>query len=90
MFEDCPLNIYPIPPSEYYRLSPTLKEKININNGILVVGELLGEFRCPLKGEWFISGSIPECYYSPCDLTQKYRIVIPILVEKIITYKRIE
>lgn len=26
-------------------------------------GLLTGEYREPLKGEWFLSGAIPECYY---------------------------
>lgn len=34
-----------------------------------------GEFRCPRKGEWFLSGSIAEAYLAPNDLTTEYHIV---------------
>jgi hypothetical protein len=33
-----------------------------------------GEFRPPQKGEWFISGAIPEGYQAPSDLTIWYHI----------------
>jgi len=31
-------------------------------------------FRCPRKGEWYISGAEPEAYRAPNDLSSEYRI----------------
>lgn len=36
-----------------------------------------GEFRPPLKGEWYASGAIVEAYMARADLTTSYRICIP-------------
>ena len=33
-----------------------------------------GEFRPPLKGEWFLSGAIVAAYQAPNDLSTKYWI----------------
>jgi len=44
-------------------------------------GKLTGEFRAPKKGEWYLSGAIPECYQAPNDLSIKFNIV------KIVTTK---
>ncbi len=33
-----------------------------------------GEFREPLKGEYFLSGAIPEGYRATCNMTSKYWI----------------
>ena len=33
-----------------------------------------GEFRCPKKGEWYLSGSPIEAYRAPNDLPTKYHI----------------
>lgn len=30
-------------------------------------GSLTGEFRIPKKGEWYLSGAIPEAYRAPTD-----------------------
>jgi len=30
-------------------------------------GALTGEFRIPKKGEWYLSGAIPEAYRAPTD-----------------------
>jgi len=37
-----------------------------------------GEFRPPKKGEWFISGAIPEAYQAPNDLSTAYLIAKPV------------
>lgn len=39
-----------------------------------VYAEKTGEERCPKKGEWFVSGAIPEAYRAPNDLSQEYHI----------------
>lgn len=33
-----------------------------------------GEFRCPRKGEWYLSGSIIEGYRAPSDLSMPFHI----------------
>lgn len=40
-----------------------------------------GEFRCPKKREWFISGAIPLAYYAPNDLSTAYYIAIIVKVK---------
>lgn len=35
---------------------------------------ITGEFRQPLKGEWYISGAIPEAYEAFSDLGQAFYI----------------
>lgn len=38
--------------------------------------KMTGEFRAPKKGEWFLSGAIPEAYRAPNDLPgQEYQIL---------------
>ena len=36
-----------------------------------------GEFRTPKKGEWFISGAIPEGYLAVQDMKDSYFIGVP-------------
>ena len=33
--------------------------------------------RSPKKGEWYMSGAIPEAYQAPNDLSMKFFICIP-------------
>ena len=33
-----------------------------------------GEFRCPKKGEWYVSGAVPEAYMAPNDLSMEFHI----------------
>ena len=40
-----------------------------------------GEFRCPNKGEFYISGAIPEVYQAPNDITHNYWIAKNIQTE---------
>lgn len=37
-----------------------------------------GEKRKPLKGEWYLSGAIPEAYKAPNNLTQEHIICKPV------------
>jgi protocatechuate 3,4-dioxygenase beta subunit len=46
-------------------------------------GKLTGEFRSPKKGEWYLSGAIPECYQAPHDLTNPFHIVKIVEMETI-------
>jgi hypothetical protein len=39
-----------------------------------------GEKRCPKKGEWYISGAIPEGYLAPSDLSYPMHIGVPVRV----------
>ncbi len=57
---------YPIATSE-------IKHVWNKYDGIIHVLNTKN-FRCPKKGEWFISGAIPEGYLADNDLDQKYYI----------------
>ena len=40
-----------------------------------------GEFRHPKKGEYFISGAIPEAYLTPNDLSCPYNIATRVKVK---------
>lgn len=42
-------------------------------------------FRPPKKGEWYLSGAVPEAYKAPNDLGQAFRIMQPVRVERIET-----
>jgi len=33
------------------------------------------DFRCPKKGEYYLSGAVPVAYIAPNDLGQKFRIM---------------
>lgn len=46
-----------------------------------IQGKLTGEFRCPKKGDWYLSGAIPAVYRAPNDLSTKYHICKLIIVE---------
>jgi hypothetical protein len=41
-------------------------------NGVVAVAT--GEFRCPLAGEWYLSGAIVEAYRAPNTLSTKFHI----------------
>jgi len=64
---------------KYY---PLVDEKFKHKNCMAVK---TGEKRKPLKGEWFISGAIPEAYKAPNDLSQEYFIAKIVEVEKVQT-----
>ena len=42
-----------------------------------------GEFRCPLAGERYLSGAVPEAYIQPNDSTIKYYIAKECIVTTI-------
>lgn len=44
------------------------------------------EYRCPLKGEWYLSGAIPGAYQAPNDLSQEYWIATLVKVKVITEY----
>lgn len=53
-------------------------------------GKLTGEFRSPKKGEWYLSGAIPECYLAPNDLSMSFYIVKIVEVKKIEYYIEVD
>ena len=40
--------------------------------------EMVGEYRPPKKGEYYVSGAIPEVYQAPNDLSQNHQIARPV------------
>ena len=46
-----------------------------------------GEYRNPRKGEWFISGAIPEGYLAPSDLSFPYFIgeLVKVKIKTVVT-----
>jgi hypothetical protein len=52
------------------------------NNGKCVKARYTGEYREPKKGEWYLSGAIVVAYRAPNDLSTKYFIAEPVLVER--------
>ena len=59
--------------------------------GRFIKAELVGEFRAPRAGEWYLSGTIPEAYRAPNDLSAEYHIMRLVLIERktVITERRI-
>lgn len=51
--------------------------------GIQYRAKLLGEYREPKAGEWYISGAIPEAYRAKGDYKSKYQIAVLIKVRKV-------
>ena len=45
------------------------------------------EFRCPKKGEWYLSGNPIIAWKAPNDLSQSYWIAKPVKVKTITTYE---
>lgn len=64
-------------PINPFRCLPQLKTYPGVDRGIR--GKRFvrtGEFRAPRKGEFFLSGSIPEVYVAPTDeITTQYQIM---------------
>jgi hypothetical protein len=44
------------------------------------------QFRCPKKGEWYLSGALPKAYQSPNDLSTEYYIATIVRVKKETNY----
>ncbi len=72
-------KIYPLGTS--YRIKPgSLRLQPGEKRGAIKTDQ----FRCPKKGEYFLSGAIPMAYLAPNDLTCKYWIA------KIVKYKIVQ
>ena len=59
-----------------------------VNGNVMAIGSK--QFRCPKKGEWYLSGAIPGAYKAPNDLNTKYWIATLVKiteVTEIIEYK---
>ena len=50
--------------------------------GVSIKAILTNQFREPMKGEWYLSGAIPEAYRAINDLSTKYRILKLVLVRQ--------
>lgn len=50
--------------------------------GYYVVAAKTGVYRKPHKGEWFLSGAIPEAYKAPNNLDTDYWIMRLVLVRR--------
>lgn len=50
-----------------------------------VRGKPTGEKRPPKKGEWYVSGAIPEVYRAPADLSDAHVIVKLVVVKVMVT-----
>lgn len=48
-----------------------------------------GEFRNPKRGEWYLSGAIPEGYKAPNDLSSPFHILklVKVEVQTVVTEK---
>lgn len=44
-----------------------------------------GEFRCPRKGEWYLSGAIVCAYRAGGNFTSKYHIARLVAVRRVVT-----
>jgi len=60
--------------SKYYPIADG--ELVHVRIGDPLAGRvvLTGEKRTPLRGEWYLSGAIPEGYMAPNDLSTEYHI----------------
>lgn len=71
--------------SELARFDFVIESAIWVNpfrtEGVGLVAIPIGEFRPPKKGEWFLSGAIPQAYYAPNNLTTSYQILELVIVE---------
>lgn len=43
-------------------------------------GAMTGEFRCPKKGEWYLSGALPAAYKARNDMESPYYILRLVVV----------
>lgn len=48
-----------------------------------IMAEGTGEYRCPMKGEYYLSGAIVEAWKAPNDLTSPYWIAKRVRVERV-------
>lgn len=55
-----------------------------VNGSVMAVNSR--EFRCPLKGEWYLSGAIPGAYKALNDLSTEYWIATLVKVNVITEY----
>jgi len=54
-----------------------------------IKGVKAGEFRAPKKGEWYLSGAIPQVWRAPNDLTQEFIICRLVAVTKVVTHEEV-
>jgi hypothetical protein len=54
---------------------------------VKIMGMVIGEFRKPRAGEWYLSGGIPEVYRANENLSWKYHILKLVAVREIKTFE---
>lgn len=60
---------------KHYQIADRLHlQRAQLGNGESIVAVLTGEKRAPRKGEWYLSGAIPEAWRAPNDLSTTYHI----------------
>jgi len=65
---------------------PTMAMGIPERDITYLMGTLTGEKREPRKGEWYLSGAIPECYHALYDLDgTPYHIVRIVVIQRTVT-----
>ena len=73
-----------------YKLLDPHPERKWAASGVILDGNVMAinsrQFRCPKKGEWFLSGSIPGAYQAPNDLSTEYWIGTLVRVSVITEY----
>jgi len=79
------MKYYPL--TEYYPLYSTGKISAMMPGNYKAI--ITGEFRPPKKGEWYISGAIPEAYYVRNDLSTAFYIakIVEIKITKTVKYE---
>jgi hypothetical protein len=76
----------------YYPLKGCFRLSIDITcpPGCLICSKWNGEYRPPLKGEWYLSGSIVETYQAQSNLTGSFHIAGLVRLQEVRTFVEIE
>ena len=78
-------ELYPMAQEHFWEFA--MKDK---GKGYKTMGVRTGEFRPPMKGEFYVSGAIPEVYDVPNDLSTPFHIVKLIHVSTETVYRAVE
>lgn len=88
------LNIIPssILPSPYYPIKGRAIRAIPSNAQALkfIATKPTGEYRRPVRGEWYLSGAEPEAYQASSTLSLEYYIAELVVLKKVIQYIEVE
>ncbi|MHA1285911.1 MAG: hypothetical protein ACTSPB_00780 [Candidatus Thorarchaeota archaeon] len=78
-------KVYPMAQEHFWKYAIRDKGK-----GYKTMGIMTNEFRPPKKGEFYVSGAIPEVYEVPNDLSTSFYIIKLIHVSTETVYKAVE